>query len=151
MTTVLARLYRAIPRPLVRALLWAAHDKFNLGAVALLRTPEGRVLVVKHVYRHRYPWALPGGYLHRGEAPAAGCLRELGEETGLAAVLDGICAVEEVDAFQREVVFAGRVDPAQPFTLNHELAAAGYFAPDALPDDMLPRHAALVRRIAGPA
>ena len=38
-------------------------------------------------------WTLPGGGLHWGEAPAAGVLRELEEETGLAGTITGLAGV----------------------------------------------------------
>jgi 8-oxo-dGTP pyrophosphatase MutT (NUDIX family) len=38
-------------------------------------------------------WTLPGGGLHWGEEPAAGALRELEEETGLAGTITGIAGV----------------------------------------------------------
>jgi 8-oxo-dGTP diphosphatase len=38
-------------------------------------------------------WTLPGGGLHGGEDPAAGVLRELAEETGLAGTITGIAGV----------------------------------------------------------
>jgi 8-oxo-dGTP diphosphatase len=146
MRNLLARIYRAIPRPLIRMVLWAVNPKFNVGAVGLFFTPDGRVLVLKHVYRHSYPWGLPGGYLARGETAEAGILRELLEETALTAVIERTLCVEDVDAWQREVVFVGRVDPAQTLRLNHEIETAAYVAVDQLPADMLPRHARLVQR-----
>lgn len=147
MASILARLYRTIPRPLTRALLWAANPKFNVGAVGLFLTPEGKLLVLKHVYRHTYPWGLPGGYLKRGETAEAGMLRELKEETGLDGVIERVLCVEDVDAFQREVVFVGRVDSAQAIVLNFEIDEAAYVATDQLPAEMLPRHAVLARRL----
>lgn len=144
----LARIYRAIPRPAVRFALWVVNPKFNVGAVGLFLTPDQRLLVLKHVYRHTYAWGLPGGYLQRGETAAAGLLRELREETALIAVIDHVLCVDDVDAWQREVVFVGRIDPAQTLHLNHEIFEAAFVALNQLPADMLPRHARLVARVA---
>lgn len=147
MKTALRNIYRLIPRPVARALLWAVNAKFNFGAVGIFLTSEGKVLVLEHVYRHTYAWGLPGGYLHRGEAPEAGLLRELGEETGLAAQIDRVLMVDEADAFQKEIVFVGRIDAYQTPKLNHEIHTFAFVPPDALPAGMLPRHAALVERL----
>jgi ADP-ribose pyrophosphatase YjhB (NUDIX family) len=42
----------------------------------------GEVLMVRHSYGDR-GWLLPGGRLKRGEAPAAGARREIGQEIGV--------------------------------------------------------------------
>ena len=113
----------------------------------MFRTPDGRLLVLKHVYRHSSPWGLPGGYLQRGEPAEAGILRELREETGLIATIERVFCVDDVDAWQREVVFVGHLAAGQTLSLNHEIDEAGFFALDQLPVDMLPRHARLVERL----
>jgi len=51
-------------------------------SAALFTSPDGRVLLVRPNYRDH--WLLPGGMLEEGEAPHAGCRREVAEETGLA-------------------------------------------------------------------
>ena len=50
-------------------------------AAALFTNPAGQVLLVKPNYRNH--WLLPGGILEDGEAPHAGCRREVSEELGL--------------------------------------------------------------------
>jgi 8-oxo-dGTP diphosphatase len=50
-------------------------------SAALFTNPAGRVLLVKPNYRDH--WLLPGGILEHGEAPHAGCRREVSEEIGL--------------------------------------------------------------------
>jgi ADP-ribose pyrophosphatase YjhB (NUDIX family) len=147
MRTFLAKIYRLIPRRFTRALLWAVNAKFNFGAVGMFLTTDHRILVLKHVYRHKYPWGLPGGYLERGETAEDGILRELREETALVATLNGIFAVEDVDAYQREVVFTGHIDDNQTPKLNHEIFEAAFVPLDQIPDGMLPRHGALIERL----
>ncbi len=147
MRTFFAKLYRLIPRRLTRALLWAVNDKFNFGAVGMFLTTDHRILVLKHVYRHKYAWGLPGGYLERGETAEDGILRELREETALMATVNGIFAIEDVDAYQREVVFVGHVDATQTLKLNHEIFEAAFVPLDQIPDGMLPRHGALIARL----
>lgn len=138
--------YRLIPRPLVRALLWAVNPKFNMGAVGLFMTADNRILVLRHVFRHKYPWGLPGGYLNRGETAEAGMLRELREETGLVATIERIFSVEEVDRFQKEVVFLAHIDDSQTPKPNFEIFEAAFVPIDELPDGFLPRHAALIEK-----
>jgi ADP-ribose pyrophosphatase YjhB (NUDIX family) len=146
MKHLLTRLYRALPAPVTRAGLWLANPKFNFGAVGVFFAPDGRVLLLKHVYRSRYPWALPGGFLRRGEAPESGVLRELREETGLTAHVEATLCVDVVDGWQKEVVLVGSVDPTQPITLSHEIFEAAFVAPDDLPHETLPRQRPLIAR-----
>jgi 8-oxo-dGTP pyrophosphatase MutT (NUDIX family) len=51
------------------------------GADALIRDPEGRVLLVRRADDRR--WAMPGGWVDPGETPAEAAVREAREETGL--------------------------------------------------------------------
>jgi 8-oxo-dGTP pyrophosphatase MutT (NUDIX family) len=50
-------------------------------AAGALFVDGDRVLLVRKTYGHR--WDIPGGYVDRGESPAAACRRELREELGL--------------------------------------------------------------------
>src|SRR5450432_3484921 len=52
-----------------------------VAAGALITDPAGQVLIVKPNYRDH--WTLPGGICEQGEAPHAGCAREVEEEVGL--------------------------------------------------------------------
>jgi 8-oxo-dGTP diphosphatase len=50
-------------------------------AGALVLDEAGRVLLVEPTYKPT--WEIPGGVVEPGEAPRAGCVRELREELGL--------------------------------------------------------------------
>lgn len=50
-------------------------------AAGALFIDGARVLLVRKTYGNR--WDIPGGYVDRGESPAAACRRELREELGL--------------------------------------------------------------------
>ena len=50
-------------------------------SAALFTNPAGQILLVKPNYRDH--WLLPGGIIEHGEAPDAGCRREVAEELGL--------------------------------------------------------------------
>lgn len=73
----------------------AATDRTRVAAYAVCRDDAGRVLLC-----HIAPWVgagdlwtLPGGGLEFGEAPAAGVLRELAEETGHTGEVTGLLDV----------------------------------------------------------
>lgn len=53
----------------------------RLAAEALIRDPQGRVLLVEPNYKS--DWTVPGGTVEAGEDPRTGCFREVVEEVGL--------------------------------------------------------------------
>ena len=53
----------------------------RVAAGALFFDDRGRVLLVHPTYKDT--WDIPGGYVERGESPAAACRRELKEELGI--------------------------------------------------------------------
>ncbi len=53
----------------------------RVAAGALFLDGAGRVLLVHPTYKDT--WDIPGGYVERGESPAAACRREISEELGL--------------------------------------------------------------------
>ena len=57
----------------------------RMGSGALIRDPEGRVLLVEPTYKAT--WEIPGGAVERDESPRTACRRELREELGLEVVV----------------------------------------------------------------
>ena len=53
----------------------------RVAAGALFFDDQHRVLLVHPTYKDT--WDIPGGYVERGESPAAACRREISEELGL--------------------------------------------------------------------
>lgn len=107
----------------------------------------GRLLLVRHGYADRAAWMLPGGGLGWREAPAAGAVREVREETGCA-----IEAVEALGAFPStakgwpDTVHLFRATTAgAPQGDGWEVEEARFFARDALPAATSP---ATLRRLA---
>lgn len=72
---------------------------------AIFRGPS--VLLVKRA-KPPFPqcWSLPGGHIEPGERAAAAALRELAEETGVTARLDGIADVADAIVAQGGEVLA---------------------------------------------
>lgn len=88
------------PHPVVRALawiwthrllndwlrshaMWWLNTKFAAGVTAVIVDDQQRVLFLEHAFRSTFPWALPGGWMLRGETPEEAIVREVGEETSL--------------------------------------------------------------------
>ena len=62
----------------------------RMGAGAVIRDTDGRVLIVKPTYKAT--WELPGGAVEDDESPKGACIRELREELGISiAVGDMLC------------------------------------------------------------
>jgi 8-oxo-dGTP diphosphatase len=83
------------------------HDTWFAGlpsvvvaAGALITDPTGRVLLVKPNYRDH--WSLPGGICEHGEAPHAGCEREVAEELGMTLPIGAMLAVDWSQPYGRE-------------------------------------------------
>ncbi len=105
----------------------------KVGAVTLV-DQDGKILLVKRgVEPERGKWALPGGYVDRGEDPIQAAIRETAEETGLHVEITGLL---EVTFPPRQVIvisYAARV-------IDGTLGAADdvddvrWFAPDDLPE-----------------
>lgn len=67
-------------------------------ASAVLFRGRTVLLVERGTGAARGLWSLPGGHLEDGESAADGCLRELAEETGIAAVTERLIGVHETVA-----------------------------------------------------
>ena len=93
----------------------AGSNRRMVGAGAVIRDPEGRLLVVHTGYRPG--WGLPGGRIGRGESLERGLAREVREETGYDVRVGPLLVVDAsetgkvVFVFGAEIV-GGRPDPA---------------------------------------
>ncbi|TQN31706.1 ADP-ribose pyrophosphatase YjhB (NUDIX family) [Haloactinospora alba] len=121
-------------------------------ATALLRTGDGRVLVVNPTYKPG--WGMPGGVVEQGESPLAACRRECREELGFVPRLWGLVGVDwlppDVSPDQRPAtifVFAGGLeqeDLGRVRLPEEELSEATLLWPEELGDYL---NASVARRI----
>jgi len=121
------------------------HPRFGVTAAGVVVDDQGRVLLLKHVFRPGSGWGLPGGFLEAGEQPEAALRRELEEEVGLK--------VERIKLFtvrifkrprQLEIVFRCKaVGDAKPRSM--EVSTLGWFAPEGLPEGLPPDQCRLIQ------
>jgi 8-oxo-dGTP pyrophosphatase MutT (NUDIX family) len=119
------------------------------GVTAVVHDDDGRVLLGQRADSGL--WALISGILDPGEEPAVGIAREVLEETGVEIVVDALAAVSTTTpvtyangdrATYLDVLFVAHpVSPAAAAAAavgDDESLDVGWFAPDALPDGLLP-------------
>src|SRR5947209_14613469 len=129
--------FRFLPRRLRRLLVHIGAPSYSVGAVAVLRRPDGRVLFVDQ--RHSGGWALPGGLLGRGEPAAEALVREVAEEVGISLSAESLpLPIGAVEPLARRVDIVYLVDAADGETARGsdqaEVRGIGWFPLDALPD-----------------
>jgi ADP-ribose pyrophosphatase YjhB (NUDIX family) len=129
--------YRRLPRSMRRMVVRRMAPSFTVGAMCVIERADGRVLLIRHLYRRR--WGVPGGLLQRNETPRDAARREVLEEVGVDVELEGEPAVN-VDASPRriDIVFRARLvddtdaDSATPSSV--EVLEARWFSPTELPE-----------------
>lgn len=70
----------------------AALPRKRMGAGALIRDEQGRVLLVQPTYTPT--WEIPGGAVEADESPRACCAREIEEELGLRLPIGRLLCLE---------------------------------------------------------
>lgn len=137
----LHRIRRAL-EPAIRRILhayWRWSRGATLGTRAMVIDGAGRVLLIKHSYVDG--WHLPGGGVETGETVLAALARELVEEANIklggSPKLHGIFFNKRASRRDYVALFIVRdfVQDGPPVP-NHEIIEHGFFALDALPDDV---------------
>jgi 8-oxo-dGTP pyrophosphatase MutT (NUDIX family) len=126
-------------RPLIH-MAFRLKRGLTLGVRGVVTDAEGRVLMVQHTYMHG--WYLPGGGVERRETAQQALFRELQEEAGVRVT----GPVRLVSIHSNELHHKGdhvlvyRVEAWEPCAASAqgEIHEVGWFAPDALPDDVTP-------------
>lgn len=136
-----------IPQRLQWRLLWLTQPKFNVGVTGLIWNPQGQVLLLHHVMRGSYPWGLPSGWVHSGERVEAALKREVIEETSIEISVDSMLCVVSGLQLRLEVVFLCSTQASEANRVSAEVFQAAFFAPEALPDGILPSHARYIEQV----
>ncbi len=125
-------------QPLMRLGIALTIPRRPVGVSLVAFNAAGQVLLLRHVFRGRIPWGLPGGWLTGQESPRDGAWRELKEETGLEGVMGPVIHVDLTRPY-RAINIAYLVTlPPEPMHLSNEIIEAVWFHPDHLPSPLLP-------------
>src|SRR5690348_10043417 len=135
MSRLAISLWRRLPGWLRGLLTWCLNAHFVVGTVALIRDDEARILLARHTYARRTPWALPGGWVRRGEDPRDTLVRELREETGLEVRVLGPLTVQRESARHLTLVYAARLIGGR-LRSSAEVSEVRFVAPGAWPEGL---------------
>jgi 8-oxo-dGTP pyrophosphatase MutT (NUDIX family) len=127
-----------------RLFLRVLNPSFMVGAMALIRDSEGRILVLEHTYRRKVPWGLPGGWLKHAESPEAGLTREVLEETGLQIRIDALLAADFWATSQLDLLYRCSI-VAGTYQSSDETGGHRWVLPTELPE-LLPNQWALLHK-----
>jgi 8-oxo-dGTP diphosphatase len=124
----------------------------RVAAGALFFDDQGRVLLVHPTYKDT--WDIPGGYVERGESPAAACRRELVEELGIDQPPVRLLAVDWAPSPSEgdKLLFlfdCGRLDPARVRLDNRELDRWEWVDTNELDQYVVDRIARRIRSVVG--
>lgn len=142
MKSILTWLWGRLPlnAGLRNRLIWVLSPKYTVGVVGLVRDKEGRVLLLRHTYRRRKPWGIPGGGLQPGETLEACLRRELLEETGMRVEVGRLLSAgAHLDRKLVDMIFDCHPLPGETlasFKPNAEIAEARFCHPSEFPDGL---------------
>ena len=145
----LGSIFRHTPKALRRLFSRLTNPRFSVTAGAVVTDDEGRVLLLKHVFRSGSGWGIPGGFMHAGEQPETAVRRELREEVGLELESAELAFVRTLRTTQQiEIIFRARAKgEAQPQSIEVERAA--WFPLQGLPEELSGDQYRLIRRALG--
>jgi ADP-ribose pyrophosphatase YjhB (NUDIX family) len=126
-------------RPLIHA--WFRLSRgLTLGVRGVVTDAEGRVLLIEHTYVPG--WYLPGGGVERRETAEQALAHELQEEAGVRILgRASLVSIHSNESHHKgDHVLVYRVHAWEPCAASAqgEIHQVGWFAPDALPDDVTP-------------
>jgi 8-oxo-dGTP diphosphatase len=133
--------------PWINVLAWSKLETPRTGACALIFDDDGQILLTRRA--DNGAWCLPSGHLDWGETVTECVVREAYEETGLAVEVQRLVGIYSKPIPKSEYVPNPRHYVILTFLcrrvggvlqVTDETTDVRYFAPDALPDDLIPWH-----------
>jgi ADP-ribose pyrophosphatase YjhB (NUDIX family) len=145
----LLRIWRRLPQPLKHLYLRYRYGVFAIGVAALIRDEDGRILLVHRTYSRDEPWAMPGGWLERGDEAIESALeRELREETGLRVRVGAVRGVQRAGFAIVLLMQAELLDATSQFRPSAEVSELAWAEPGRVAQ-LSPVNARLLRQALG--
>ena len=146
MKGLLGFLWRKAPKAVRRWSVRFTQPRFQVTVGAVVTNEEGRVLLLRHVFRPGSGWGVPGGFLEKGEQPDRAARRELLEETGLELKSLELAFIRAHEHLSRvEIIYRCRAEgEARP--RDFEIRSAEWFALERLPEGLSQDQRLLIRR-----
>jgi ADP-ribose pyrophosphatase YjhB (NUDIX family) len=145
----LLRIWRPLPHPLKQLYLRSRYGVFGIGVAALIRDDEGRILLVHRTYSQDEPWAMPGGWLERGDEAIESALeRELREETGLRVRVGRVRGVQRAGFAIVLLMQTELLDAVSRFRPSPEVSELAWVEPSRV-GQLSPVNARLLRQALG--
>ncbi len=135
--------------PLQGWLAWRLHARFGVGVTGIVRSADGRVLLLRHrLWPAEGQWGFPSGFAQRGETFQDTVVREVREETGLTVQVGRLLELRSGFRYRVEVYYeAVLVGGLDGLVLEEqEISEARLFPLNALPAGMPPLHRELAHR-----
>ena len=122
----------------------------TLGVRVLVENEKGEVLLVKHTYVEG--WYLPGGGVETNDTMVETAIKELREEVGFEVIGEPklLGMYKNKSASNRDHVALYKVGEwreAEVFEPNREISEIGFFALDAMPDDITKGNLRRIREV----
>ena len=137
---MLARVWRWLPDAVQWRVLWLANAKFSLGVTGIVFDNQGRVMLLRHTFRRRYPWGLVSGWVRSGEPLTVALHREVAEETSLSIEIERLFKVRTDRLHSMvEVVYLCHL-AGGTFRPSSEITDIRWATVDDLPTGVHPHH-----------
>ncbi len=145
---LLGSFWRNLPARFRRFTVRIINAHFTVTVGGIIFDKEGKVLLLKHVFRPGSGWGLPGGFLQAGEQPEDALRRELREEIQLEVDRLKIFTSRSFKKPQQvEIVFLCQTtDGAKAQSVEVERAV--WFSPASLPAGLPRDQKQLIERAA---
>jgi 8-oxo-dGTP diphosphatase len=144
---VLTRLWR-LGKPVQWRFLWLMHGKFICGITGVIRSDDGRLLLLRHrLWPTSRQWGFPTGYANKGERHEDTIVREVREETGLTVNVGRLLKVRSGFKYRIEVYYeATLIGGLDHLKLDsREILEARLFHPGELPEGIADSHRELIQ------